>query len=143
MPGLIPFDYHDTDVILFVVFFLRPGNDSIYNKANSYGHIPISFNASILNSPLSPNFGNAAEEGRMPSVYKNGAIDSCTLDSEDGTTHANQEKLALGTWVSSHFIRRCSYLRLIGWKHVSEVAFIEYFCVLSITAYSALYKTWE
>lgn len=114
MPGLIPFDYHDTDVILFVVFFLRPGNDSIYNKANSYGHIPISFNASILNSPLSPNFGNAAEEGRMPSVYKNGAIDSCTLDSEDGTTHANQEKLALGTWVSSHFIRRCSYLRLIG-----------------------------
>lgn len=27
----------------------------------------------------------------MPSVYKNRAIDGCTLDSEDGTTHPHQD----------------------------------------------------
>lgn len=59
---LIPFDCHDTDVILFVVFFPKPRNHSIYNWVSSYGHIPISLSASILNSPLSPNFCNVAEK---------------------------------------------------------------------------------
>lgn len=59
---LIPLDCHDTDVILFLVLSPKPGNHSVYNWVNGYGHIPISLSASILNSPLSPNFCNVAEK---------------------------------------------------------------------------------
>lgn len=82
----------------------------------------------------------------MPSVCKNGAIDGCTLDSEYGITHPNQDlrlQPALDSQVDPHFVERHGHLRVIGWKNEPEMAFILHFCLLSITAALALYKTWE
>lgn len=59
---LISFTCHDTDVILFKGLFQSPGNDSSYDFIDSYGHIPISLSASVLNRPLSPNFCDVAEK---------------------------------------------------------------------------------